>query len=135
MSSYEINSAEQNYGLTFEDNISLLFATPNTCGPLVFGDIQDKNSILDVPIGDLVTVVGTDSVAGIGFKIFAGDYSIISEDEDVTLTFNFNNAKAAAQFSQDFYIELIWVDICTLTGYESYLSLDSLSDITHSVIT
>jgi hypothetical protein len=46
-----------------------------------------------------VTVVGTDSVAGIGFKIFAGDYSIISEDEDVTLTFNFNNAKAAAQFS------------------------------------
>jgi len=39
MSSYEINSAEQNYGLTFEDNISLHFATPNTCGPLVFGDI------------------------------------------------------------------------------------------------
>jgi len=46
-----------------------------------------------------VTVVGADSVAGIGFKIFASDYAIISQDEDVTLTFNFNNAKAAASFS------------------------------------
>jgi hypothetical protein len=46
-----------------------------------------------------VTVVGTDSVAGIGFKIFTSDYTIISEDYNVTLTFNFNNAKAAAPFS------------------------------------
>lgn len=135
MSSYEINSAEQQYGLTFGDNISTFFNSQNTCGPLIFGDIQYKNSILAVPIEDLVTVVGTDSVAGIGFKIFTSYYSIISEDYNVTLTFNFNNAKAAALFSQDFYIELIWVDICTLTQYESYLSLDSLSDITHSVIT
>jgi hypothetical protein len=99
VSSYEINSAEQNYGLTFDDNISIFFNGQDICGPLVFDDIKDKNNILGVSIGDLVTVVGTDSVAGIGFKIFASDYAIISEDEDVTLTFNFHNAKAGAPFS------------------------------------
>ena len=30
---------------------------------------------------------------------------------------------------------MIWVDVCTLVEYESYLSLNSLTDITHSVIT
>jgi len=39
MSSYEINSAEQDYSLTFEDNISLHFDTSNICGPLVFDSV------------------------------------------------------------------------------------------------
>jgi hypothetical protein len=46
-----------------------------------------------------VTVVGTDSVAGIGFKIFTSDYTIISEDSTVTLTFDFYNDVAEASFS------------------------------------
>jgi hypothetical protein len=43
-----------------------------------------------------VTIVGADSVSGIVVEIFASDYSIILQDEDVTLTFNFHNVKAAA---------------------------------------
>jgi len=64
MNSYEINSAVQYYGLTFEDNISKFFIGQDICGPLVFKKVEDKNDVLD-PVSDLVTVVGTDSVSGI----------------------------------------------------------------------
>jgi hypothetical protein len=99
MSSYEINSAEQNYGLTFDDNISIFFDSQDICGPLVFDGVKDKNSVLADPVGDLVTVFGTDSVSGINVKIFASDYAIISEDSTLTLTFDFHNNKAEATFS------------------------------------
>ncbi len=99
MSSYEINSAEQQYGLTFGDNISTFFNSQNICGPLVFDEVNDKNSILAGSVGDLVTVVGTDSISGISVKIFASDYTIISEDSTVTLTFDFYNDVAEASFS------------------------------------
>jgi hypothetical protein len=65
MSSYEINSAEQNYGLTFDDNISIFFDSQDICGPLVFDGVKDKNSILAKSVDELITVIGTDSVAGI----------------------------------------------------------------------
>jgi len=65
MSSYEINSDEQYYGLTFDDNISKRFNGQNVCGPLVFDGVNDKNSILAGPVGDLVKVFGIDSVSGI----------------------------------------------------------------------
>lgn len=82
-----------------------------------------------------MTVVGTDSVSGIVVEIFASDYAIISKDTSVALTFTFHNEKSAASYSKDFDIELLWVDVCTLVEYESYLSLNSLTDITHSVLT
>jgi hypothetical protein len=43
-----------------------------------------------------VTIFGADSISGIVVEIFASDYSIILEDENVTLAFNFHNVKAAA---------------------------------------
>jgi len=46
-----------------------------------------------------VTVVGTDSISGISVKIFASDYTIISVDSTVTLTFDFYNDVAEASFS------------------------------------
>ena len=98
MSSYEINSSQQYYGLTFEDNISKHFNISNTCGHLVFDDVKNTNNTLD-NVGDLVRVFGTDSASGIIVEIFASDYAIISKDENVTLTFNFQNLKANAAFS------------------------------------
>ena len=46
-----------------------------------------------------MTIVGADSVSGIVVKIFASDYSIILEDEDITLTFSFHNDRANDQYS------------------------------------
>jgi hypothetical protein len=135
MSSYEINSDEQYYGLTFDDNISKHFDGQNLCGPLIFDDVNDKNSILVDPVEALVTIVGTDSVSGIVVEIFASDYTIISKDEIVTLKFDFHNDKANAVFSQEFDIELLWVDICSLDPTYTYLLVKGLTDITHSVIT
>jgi hypothetical protein len=51
------------------------------------------------------------------------------------LTFNFHNDKADAAFSQEFDIELIWVDICNTDPSYTYLLVKDLIDITHSVIT
>jgi len=82
-----------------------------------------------------VTIVGTDSVSGIVVEIFASDYTIISKDEIVTLKFDFHNDKANAVFSQEFDIELLWVDICSLDPTYTYLLVKGLTDITHSVIT
>ena len=65
MSSYEINSDEQYYGLTFDDNISKHFDGQNLCGPLIFDDVKDQKSVLAESVNNLVTVVGTDSATGI----------------------------------------------------------------------
>lgn len=135
MSSYEINSDEQYYGLTFDDNISKHFDGQNLCGPLIFDDVKDKNSILADPVEALVTIVGIDSVSGIEVQIFASDYTIISKDEIVTLKFDFHNDKANAVFSEEFDIELLWVDICSTDPTYTYLLVKGLTDITHSVIT
>jgi len=46
-----------------------------------------------------VTIVGADSVSGIVVEIFTSDYSIILQDEDITLTFSFHNDRANDQYS------------------------------------
>jgi len=51
------------------------------------------------------------------------------------LKFDFHNDKANAVFSEEFDIELLWVDICSTDPTYTYLLVKGLTDITHSVIT
>jgi len=96
------------------------------CGPLVFGSIVDTNDILTNDVSNLIKVLGIDSTSNFEFKVYSADCDIIDKDKSAAeFTFSFNNVKAKLDVTYIIRIDL---------QYPSYITLLTLSDITHSVI-